>query len=399
MNFNSHWMPARKDLLHFIEEHAQIDVLKEIGKKPREWLEEFNIINVMLTGEGLVAGIGINEPPLRDPAFQSLGEGVCLYRGNNRQQRGLWIRKKQGEKVQSDERFNWTHYKLGTTARLQVNSTYSEIPIDSFLPESFEQKGARVEKDHAQDKRPIWRFEAQFQGRPLGIYSKGAYVNCAYYYSDAKPLYRITSLSNIIGVTSKKEMEKAILLEEKGVKVPEIIGIYHSSVENFLFTREVQGKTMDKCINEKNRQTLIEQDATMLAHLCQAGMRKVGFTNGDDKVFDGKTLWLIDVEECTDLYHPGAPDYRKILLDPCNTSQLKGFRRLQRETFKTTLRDALYHYQDNLTPQNDHRRFYVTTFYDALKWKSPKEREMQRLTTFVKDYMTFDTWMSEMSSD
>ena len=155
MNINSHWMPARKDLLHFIEEHAQIYVLKEIGKKPREWLEEFNIINVMLTGEGLVAGIGINEPPLRDPAFQSLGEGVCLYRGNNRQQRGLWIRKKQGEKVQSDERFNWTHYKLGTTARLQVSQINSRNSVFFFKKNAFALKVFRKgDRNYWNGKQP-----------------------------------------------------------------------------------------------------------------------------------------------------------------------------------------------------------------------------------------------------
>ncbi|GAG81694.1 unnamed protein product, partial [marine sediment metagenome] len=62
IKFNCHRVPARKDLLHFIEEHADKEVYEKIGENPSAWLDELQIISNMLTGQGLVGGIGLKQP-------------------------------------------------------------------------------------------------------------------------------------------------------------------------------------------------------------------------------------------------------------------------------------------------------------------------------------------------
>jgi len=414
IKFDYHRVPARKDLLHFIEEHADKEVYEKIGENPSAWLDELQIISNMLTGQGLVGGIGLKQPPLGDKDFRELGNRAYLYRGADVGLRGLWIKKNRNlEKIagSTDEwarkklqkivsREEWTHYSIGTTATLSINQEFSDIKPEIFLPDNIESKGRRVKKNkndiEVAEKRKIYRFQANHNGQEVGIYAKGAYVNCMYYYSYAKPGFRLTTLSDIVKISSQKEMEITLDLARLGVKVPTVIGYYKEPLEEFLFLTEVEGKTPDKC-GDSDRKIIIKQDATMLAALCLGGFRKVGFTDFDDKIFDRTNLYLIDVEECGNLYYSSAPNFREMLLNPKNTSALTRFRRLQRQIFKRMLKDALFEYKQNLIPTREDQSQYIRAFHEKIGWSKPTEREITRLTDFPENYITFGSEMAMMS--
>ena len=133
----------------------------------------------------------------------------------------------------------------------------------------------------------------------------------------------------------------------------------------------------------------------MLAKTCLTGYRKQGFHDFDDKIFDGKDLYLIDVDECVDLYS-GFRGYRDTLLNPKDTRKLREFRKMQRGTFKGTLGDVLFEYRKSLTPSQEDRKLYTKTFFKTLGWKEPSIKEMTKLTSFDEKRMTMDSYMSMM---
>jgi hypothetical protein len=398
IEFDHHRVPARKDLLHFIEEHADKEVYTKIGKNPAAWLDELQIISKMLTGQDLIGGIGLNQPPVGNKDFRELGNGAYLYRGANRTLRGLWITEnKDLEKIVSED--EWTHYNIGTTATLRINQEFSDIKPEIFLPDNIESKGARVQKNkkgiEIAEKREIYKFQANHNGQEVGIYAKGACVDCVHYYSYAKPGFRLTTLSNVLKTTSKREMETTLTLAQLGVNVPAVIGYYKEPLEEFLFLTEVKGKTPDKC-DDSDKKNIIKQDATMLATLCLGGFRKPGFTDFDDKIFDGSNLYLIDVDECGDLYYSNALNFREMSLNPRDTSALTRFRGLQKEMFERMLKDALFEYRRNLTPTKEDQTQYIEVFCEKIGWNKPTKKEIASLTKFPKNYITFDSWMAMM---
>ena len=131
MEFETHSVNARKDLLHFIEEHTKINPYEEIGKNPKAWLDELNLIYGELTRTSLSGVQGMHMPPTEDPEFRKLGENVFLYRGEKGPLRGLWIR----EKVENakNEAYNWARYSIGLRAKLRINDEFSGISIVSDL--------------------------------------------------------------------------------------------------------------------------------------------------------------------------------------------------------------------------------------------------------------------------
>ncbi len=396
IQFKSHFVNARKDLLHFVEENADKEVYKHIGEKPDEWKDELNIISHLLIGEGLIGGTGINLPPINDSEFRELGGNLFLYRGNHTRERGLWKKKDLGKKMEEliGNRFEWTQYSIGTKAVLKINQQFSDIPIETFLPENFEKISEEVEKEKG-IKRPIWKFAVQTNGTAMNVYAKGADITYGFYYSYAQPKFRLTPISSIQKTTSKEEMEITIELSKLGINVPEIVGYYKASVEEFLFLSEVKGKSPDNFFNT-HRKEIIEQDAEMLGKVCLAGYRKQGFEDFDDKIFDGKDLYLIDVDEYVDLYY-GFRDYRKVLLNSKETSGLRDFRKMQKATFKGALKDVLSEYRKSLTPTREDMEYYARIFYKSLGWKEPSQKQLSKLTTFSDDYMTQDRFMSIMS--
>lgn len=393
IKFERHSFPARKDLLHFIEEHCDKNILEKIGHNPEAWKDELDIVSTLLTGQGLVGAVGLEDPPI----LQMLGENIGIYRGPNRWHRGLWTKRNSDTHVEKDleERFLWTRYNIGSNSKLLINTEWSGISPECLLPDYVEKNGAKVVKENHSDKRPIWRFEIPFSGQNISIYAKGAIIACSHYYEHSRPKYRLTSLSDVHKVTSQKEMETTIKLMNAGVKVPSVIGIYTEPSEEFLYVQEISGKHPDQCL--ENRDVIIKQDAEMLARLCVSGIRKSGFTDFDDKVFDGTDLYLIDVEECSDLYFPMRPDFQSILLNPSDSSELRKFRAFQRNHFKKTLKDALFTYRDTLTPTLEDKKAYINSFFDTLDWNTPGESELKRLTHFEKNYMTWDSYLSSMS--
>lgn len=398
IEFDHHRFPARKDLLHFVEEYADKDVYTKIGENPSAWLDELQIINKMLTGQDLIGGIGMNPPPVGDKDFRELGNGAYLYRGANRTLRGLWITENKDleKKVSIDE---WTHYNIGTTAALSINQEFSDIKPEIFLPDNIESKGARVQKNKngmdVAEKREIYKFQINHNGQEVGIYAKGVYVSCMHYYSYAKPGFRLTTLSNVSKTTSKRELETTLTLAQLGVNVPVVVGYYKEPLEEFLFLTEVKGKTPDKC-GDSDKKNIMKQDATMLAALCLGGFRKPGFTDFDDKIFDGSNLYLIDVDECGDLYYSSVPNFREMFLNPKDTSTLTRFRKLQKEMFERTLKDALFEYRKNLIPTREDQTQYIEVFYEKIGWNKPTKKEIASLTKFPKNYITFDSWMAMM---
>ncbi len=395
MKFNHHHVPARKDLLHFIEEHLTKGVYKALGKNPKRWIEELALITGALTGEGLCAGVGIYDPPVGSPDFQQLGKNVFLYRGEPTVLRGLWTCRetatydfKTNQKVPHTE---WTNYRLGGVAHLAINEEFGDIEPKLLVPENFEPIGRKAE---SKGKRPVMFFELQRQGGNITVYAKGAdtSISCLY----EPPSYRLTNLAHVQKTKSKTELEMTIELAEKGVKTPPVIGYYEGDVEEFLFLQKVEGKSPSEFLPQC-RDEIIRQDAEMLAVLCLLGYRKQGFQDFDDKVFDGRDLHLIDVDEVVDLYsHFKRGDFRKLLVNPIDSSLREGFQREMMQMFKSSLRDAIFHYQHNLTPTFKDKENYIRTFCQKVGLDAPAKAQIRKIVTFPKYYQTTDSFMSMM---
>ncbi len=395
LKFNMHRVSARKDLLHFVEENFSSGIYKSIGKKPKQWIEELNIIQNMLNGIELCAGIDINLPPRDDPEFKKLGNNVFLYRGDKQNLRGLWLSKEMeiyNNELKKVQHMQWTHYGLGSSATLSINSEFEDIPHETFLPENFEKISTIVKED----KRPILRFNVSRKNGEIMVYAKGYFINPSHFYE--LPSYRLTNLAQIIKTTSKKEMEITLELANCGVKCPEVLGYYEAPIEEFLFLKNVDGKKPSEFLNTHRRE-IIEQDAQILASLCLNGYRKMYFADFDDKIFNGKDLYLIDVDEINNLYGFGKFDFRKILVNPSNTKALDEFREAQRSIFRGCVKDAIFEYQDSLTPRLEDKILYITKFYEKIGDNALSKSEIKEIITFPKDYLTFDRYMSMMSEE
>ncbi|MFZ5955728.1 MAG: hypothetical protein ACOYT4_04855 [Nanoarchaeota archaeon] len=388
LEFNIHKVPSNKDLLHFVEENLDKNVLKKIGKNYSEWIEELNIIQQILENETLIMHNGGIFPDLKDPEFRKLGEKVFLYRGNTKEYKGLWI-KKLDYPEGMEEFYNWSKVHLKSTATLRINKELNNISFEEFLPQNFKQKARKLKKS----KRPIYLFSLADKDRVFSVFAKGAYTEFSYFYE--KPRYRLTDLSRMKRFTSKKEMDISLDLIDFNIHLPKIIGYYESLAEEYLFVEKVEGKSITKCLQKK--EDIIHQDAEMLANLCLAGYRKVGFTDFDDKIFDGKNLYLIDTEDCRDLYEPVSLEYKNILRNPLDKKSMEDFRNLQKDIFSVSLKDAIFNYKNNLLSGVDDKIIFIKTFYETLHWKEPTNRSIKELIKFREDYMTLDSHRSFMS--
>ena len=400
VEFKFHRVPARKDLIDFVNEHEsvarKVDVLAEIGRNPRRWIEELSLISGHLTGIGLVGGTGMDKPPEGEPEFRKLGNGAFYYNGDKPRLRGLWKKKRlTGMAKHGLPSVEWTHYRLGDWATVGINADFQELPVETFLPERFEPISKRVikrkgpERREVEGGRPILYFGAKTSKEKIGVYAKGSLISCGYFYDASKPSYRLTHFSQINKATSKREMERTLKLAELGVKVPEVIAYYQSPAEDFLFLKTVGGISPVRDLNF-SRGEIIKQDAEMLAALCLSGLQKGGFTDFDDKIWTGEDLYLIDVDECTDLYWGMEPDYETMVINPQDRSGLRNFRRMQRGMFKTMLRDAIHEYRETLTPTTEDQQAYVASFYNRAGWKPPTASEMKKLLDFPKNYVTHE---------
>ncbi|KYK27125.1 hypothetical protein AYK26_00325 [Euryarchaeota archaeon SM23-78] len=391
INFEAYPVNSRKNLVDFIQEHYKEDLLKEIGANPERWIEEFSIIQGLLTGEGLSLSVDIHHPPIEDRDFKKIGKNVFFYSGNRVNSRGLWISKQVPDYSKGfdteETRIQWTRCRLGSTAYLRINPDFNGISIDDLLPENFEPRSEKIKTD----QRPILRFKVNIRGIEETIYAKGSRVDTSFYYE--KPSYRLTPIANIKKLSSQEDFNKILMLAEQGIKVPAVIGVYESDYEDFLFLREVKGERPDEQFSQ-HREEIIRQDATMLAKLLKLGYRKCGFEDFDDKVFDGTHLHLIDVDEVVDLYSYQNVDYRKILLDP-KDSLVRNFRYYQRKLFVKLLKDAIFVYNGSLLTNEGHKRQYIKHFFEEMKW-GLTENKIKSILTFPKIYHTYESEISMM---
>jgi hypothetical protein len=379
-DFKRHRFPARRDLLQFVKDNLDEEIYEKLAENTKAWVDELGMIYHILTGDGLGCTVGMHKLPLGDPNLQELGENGYLYQGDQTRLRGLFLKEELG----------LAHYNLGNRSTVCVNPEFSDIPPETFLPENVEQQGEVVKNQ----KRPILKFPVTHNGTQINIYAKGAIMNPSLFYGYAKPGYRLTNLAGISKVTSKQEIETTIALTELGVNVPKVIAEYDAISEEFAFFEEIKGDQPNEWF-ETHRDTIIEQDASMLAALCLLGIRKWGFHSFDDKVFDGTDLYLIDVEECGNLY--GNANFRRMVINPRDTSELRKFRRHQRSIFTNQMKDALYEYRETLTQTREDQTRFISSFHKRLGWKEPTEKTIDNLTNFSDDYLTKDRYESLMS--
>ena len=379
-------VPARRDLLDFVAENLNSNIYKDLGKNPRRWIEELGIISGMLTGEGLVSLIDIDLPPLKDNSFKEIGDNVFVYKGEMNRLRGIWISDKV--KNENGDRIQWTHLKMGMSAKLCINREFSDIPIEAFLPENFEKRSV-VAKEGG--KRPILKFSIPHGRRTLSVFAKGAFTEISLLVNP--PSYRLTNICEVVRVTSERERDYFEQLKRVGVNTPNILGYYKGNIEEFLFVEEVNGGNPIDYL-ENYREAIIKQDAYMLAQLCLLGLRKHGFTDFDDKIFNGKQLYLIDVDELVDLYFECDIDFKKILLNPHNKKGVEDFRKLQRSIFERILQDTIFSYKETLTTNLEEQTLYIKTFFNIMKWEAPNEKTIKNLTSFSGDYLTMDSYFS-----
>ncbi len=90
IEFEHHRINSNKDLLHIIDGIIEENIYEEIGKNPDKWIEELDILNTFLTGEPLVGAQGLYPLPIGDLGLKQLGDGIFLYRGEDRRLGGLW---------------------------------------------------------------------------------------------------------------------------------------------------------------------------------------------------------------------------------------------------------------------------------------------------------------------
>lgn len=370
--FVRHCLPARKDLLDFVEKELDKQVREKLGKCPVPWIDELNIINLMLTREPLVRGKGIHQPPVGKPNFAQLGPTVYHYTGPEIVLRGLWV---QGER-------QWAHLQIGGVATLSLHPDF-DCNNQMFLPENFERSSTEVKVN----KRPIRKFDAC--GKT--VYAKGSVVSPTKMYTP--PSYRLTSLARVDKVTSEEEVHRTFELETAGIAVSPVIGYYKALAEEYAFFGEVKGKNPKDCFDQ--RDTIIDQDAQMLATLCRLGYHKQGFTSWDDKVFDGRRLYLVDVEEIDDLYFPLATDFRKVLLDPKDNASVKSFRKQQKNHFLQLAKDAIFNYRSDLLPGEDQQIQYLHAFCKELGW-TLSAGEKKSILKYPQNYCTLDSHIAMM---
>lgn len=387
---------SRKNLLDFVSEYFTGDLYAEIGKSPKRWVEELSIVSSLLTGRGLCGGTGAYTPPIEDPELRRLGDNSFLYLGKNSQNKGLWVREESAHERVKVTPAEWTLYRLGTRANLFVHPSYQDVHKEDLLPENFERTAERVQSIKGRTKRPIWRFRVKREEGDLEVYAKGSDTSVSLLINPQS--FRLTRIGGISRTTSEREMKTCFELRKLGINVPRVVGHYKSDIEQFLFLEAVKGKHPSEWLPDY-KQTIIEQDARMLAGMFLGGYVKNGFEDNDDKVFDGNRLWLVDVDECRDLYFIMAPDFRRILLNPKDTKALRRFRTHQRGFFKNLLRDTLYNYRGSLLQEQADKESYIHSFFDRMGWKSPSPAELERLTAFKEGYQTIETYIGVMSEE
>ncbi|PIN93717.1 hypothetical protein COU54_02060 [Candidatus Pacearchaeota archaeon CG10_big_fil_rev_8_21_14_0_10_31_24] len=403
INFRKKCLPARENLLQFIERNIDDGFIFKARINGQRWLGELSDISGMLKENGFFGCEVFKQPPERSKDFRNISEDLFLYQGEINESKGLWKRElipKEYRQHYQDREFKWIHYKVNSLAKVLVNEQFPNISCEALMPENFERCGEKIKKKNflgrdSYGKRPIFRFNLGIDGIEE-VYAKSSGLRFYFYHSYAKPQHRLTSVSDIQVTSALSEININESLSAEGVKVPRTIGYYDSITEQFAFFEGIRGVSPLEVI-DKERETLIEQDAHMLASMCLAGYRKHGFEDFDDKVFYNGELYLIDSEDCQSLYSRSLENLINLLRDPSDSSELDKFRAEQRNIFVGTLRDALFSYQESLIRTPKEQMAYIRHFYEKMSWRTPSFDEIREIVSFPKDYMTADRHLSILS--
>jgi hypothetical protein len=398
--FNLHRFVPRTALLDFVGKELDSKIVEKVGRRPERWYEELNIVCGIMTGETLGRIVGLFAPPIGDKDFKEIGKGIFIYNGGNRELRGLWTSRNATRHdfgTNTDVPYvEWTVWRLGDRADLAVNQSYPGINPADLLPDNFEPKSERISVKGGNGKRPILKFRVKDGEKQTTVFAKGSLRSLAFFCRDSRPRHRLTSLAGCSKVTSEREMNVALDLAGMGVLVPSVIGYYKAPFEEFLFLEEVEGKDPSHWLGTQ-RNSIIVQDARMLAALCRLGYHKQRFADFDDKIFNGRDLYLIDTEEVVDLYDHVFSSFREVLLDPADAQGMNEFRRFQMKMFMTELTDAIHDYRDSLLKSVDSRILYAKEFCNAIGMKTPYGAVMKALVTVNERHSTRDDNFAAMS--
>lgn len=399
INLELYNVPSKKDLIHFVEKHTEKNVREGLKENTERWIEELNILYKGFTGEPIHSFgnaehlSGMTPTDIKDDeGLEKLDDDVFLYRGEKPRMRGLWIREKR-EKLKMNceivEEDSWTRHSIGSSAELRLRKGYNDLDEDVFLPENFTERAEIVKEN----KRPIMTFPIERNDNEEIIYAKGAATGISYIHEP--PSYRLTSLAGVSRTTSEKEMKTALELKQKGVKVPEVIGYYESLAEEFLFLERIKGKNPSEFI-DSDKKKIIQKDAEMLANLHRAGYHKTGFSDFDDKLFDGEELYLVDFDETKDIFNLMGMNYedlRENMKDPTEKEKWKEFRNRQANLFNDLLTDALDSYKGSLLTSEEDRRKYIEAYGNQAGWSELKEEKMREIMP-ERDHTSFDSYLA-----
>lgn len=368
-----------------IAKRLEPEFLQLFLEDPDGWIEELSNLYSIVTGHTVGRVIGQSPNP-DDPALHMLSDRLAITTDSNYfMQNGIWLQK--------DE--EWINYAIPERATVFKKRDFSTVNSDQLQPDYFEKYGKVLKEG----KRLIVEFPIDTPDGQLIAIAKQAQRTEELYCPDYIPAGRKTNLSQVHINESCQEAEGLKKLHELGIPVPQVIGYYESIGEQWIIETKVIGAQIDEWLGDEIAlEKIIQQDATMLAKLCRLGIRKQGFCDFDDKLFDGETLYLIDADEAQDLYLMMGIDFQEILNDPTDTSKLSEFRDLQKATFLQELKDALYVYQGSLLTDESRRCQYIQQFISELGWEL-SEKELTSLLDFGDDnsrHMTRDMFNSLM---
>lgn len=339
--FRQHIVSPRQDVLDIAWIYRNCtdpysEIARHVNANIGGWLDELERLTPNISGHEMT-----REKIGRIPDSEIFGDRVIRYRGNDSTLRGLWVLDPE-----------WVKYDIGSDAILYVNEEYFDISFDVFKPENWIDNSLPVKCD----KRMIRYFQIQRKTENIGIYAKGAARHDKTFLESD----RLTRLEKVVRYSSEKEKERSEVLRANGVNTPPIIAYYIGPVEQFLFEREIVGDNQGE-FWKTNPELAVDLDSFMLATIARLGFFKYGFCDEDDKIFDGRRLYLVDVEDVR---------FRAELEELDNETR--------RKIILYNLEDVLPVYATYALADLDLRQKYIQRFFYYAGLGEIKEKEMER---------------------
>ena len=148
-------------------------------------------------------------------------------------------------------------------------------------------------------------------------------------------------------------------LADAGVPVEEPLGYFEEGIEQYAFTKFVEGENPKDILEGSRRFEVWNADATLLARLSREGYKHQYFYSPefDDKIWDGEKLVLIDVDETFKIQDGFEISHNQI-----------------QEYHLSTLKDVLASYVSRKVMSSDEMPFYARTFFGVMGW-NPDDAE------------------------